>query len=169
MRFILLGAIMASLVTATGSMYSLIELFQAWGTASQDSDFWYYLVLGLQEDDDTTSDCMSSYDDLSALALDVQTKCADKTDYEAGFATKGNGQSTNFGFAMYKVLKWTDVLILGVDLWEGCSIKDYMLSVGKGVTSVNGAIQLAISFMYRFFASDDEAANYQDLSDAVTN
>ena len=52
---------------------------------------------------------------------------------------------------MYKFLKYSDVLIDGVDLWEKCSVRDYMLTVGYSLTSVTGAIQLGVSFAYRIW------------------
>ncbi len=68
---------------------------------------------------------------------------------------------------MYKILKYSDVVVDSVDLYALCNAKDYMLALGKSVTSVNGAIQLTVSTLYRLFGTDD-AANYETLSNAVT-
>ena len=179
MRKILLISTILALVSANTAetMASVWKLFQNWSTFSPQADFWYYTLLQLQDDtSDTSSDCIVKYGELDTLLTTTYTEIttlddpsdAYSADYKLGIETKGNGSPTPFGFAMYKALKYTDVVLEGVDLYEKCKIEDYMLALGYSITSVTGAIQIAISFAYRYWPqSDEEKANYASLDAAV--
>ena len=133
------------------------------------SDFWRYFYLALQEDtQDDTSECLTGFDEFSALLTETVTLTADQTDYQAGLNTKGNGTATDAGFYMYAALKWADVGTQFSDMWVGCQTADFMTAIDKSVTSLSGAVNTLIAFFWRYWGEED-SANYEMISTAVTN
>ena len=144
-----LSAIVSGSVVTAETMASVWKLFSNYGSITNKIEFWNYFLLQLQDDTtDTLSDCITKFEDIEVLLTTIDTEIntdtdpstAGSDDYVNGLSSKGNGSPTVFGFWVYKALKYTDVLIEGVDLFDKCHAKDYMLSFGKSVTSVNGAI-----------------------------
>ena len=87
---------------------------------------------------------------------------SDSTDYVAGLTTKGNGLTINgtvgndAGFFMYKATNIFDVAIDFVEVYHGCRLDYYMLSVGKTVTSVPGVLNTATNFLWRALGDEDK-------------
>ena len=156
---------------------ALTDLFTTGSSLWSDFEFWEYFVLSVQEDpDDIYSTCFETFEEFKTLALDVMTLVADMTDYRAGIAAKGNGMyigsnyGNDFGYYMYQANKFIDIGIEFTDVWGACSIDYFVLSLGRSVTSVSGALNTGINIFFRLYSNDaEDTAIYTAMSNAVTD
>ena len=171
-----LGATVATLATLSSpvvaqadSMNSVYQFVANLNKFSSNMDTWRYFLLELQVDNTNTgSGCLSYFDEYRNLYEKTKLEVADRTDYEAGLALKGNGEPTTVGFYGYQALKWMDVAVSASNIYNNCQMENYFLSVGKAVTSVSGASDMLMTFILMYFNEDDND-KYTALAQAVTD
>ena len=163
-------AMAASTANAAATYTNISAIWELIGVSSTyftDFEFWTYALLSLQDDTtDTSSTCYEDFHHYEELYNHVATLIADTTDYTAGLTAKGNsfsltGNSYSIGnaagFVMYQVSHIADVVIEFVEVYHGCRLDYYMLSVGKSLTSVPGFLNTGTNFLWRALSNDDEA------------
>ena len=69
---------------------------------------------------------------------------------------------------MEKITQYMDVTVLLTDLYNNCALDYLGQTFGRYVTSLSGALDLFVNFMFRFFSSDDQTL-YTNMSTAVSN
>ena len=162
---------MAAVNAQTQTSQAIIELFYNDSGLFATWDFWKYFFLGLQEDQlDNTSDCFDAFTHFEELYKAVYALTSDRTDYDQGIQTKGNGLANALGFWFYSALHVGDVIIDSVEVYENCKVDYQMLSFGKSVTSVSGALNTLTSFLWRQFSTEQSDMDlYKKISQAVTD
>ena len=94
-----------------------------------------------------------AFDHFEELTAHVVTLTSANTDYAAGLTEKGNGIATDAGFWIYKIMHIGDVVIDSVEIFSNCKLENQLLSVGKTVTSVSGALNTVTNFFWRNFST----------------
>ncbi len=160
-------------------MTALKELFTNGKTMMTSGEFWKYALLGMQGDKaDLTTDCLENYDTYLELYNEVLAITADSTEYAQGISEKGNGATlpghtdpgSAAGFWMYKALNYSDIIMQAVDVYSGCRLDYYMLSLGRTTTSVSGALNTGVNLAWRgLVVPEEDAEIYRQISTAVTN
>ena len=131
-------------------------------------EFWRYALMYMQQDQgNTTSQCITTFDDWTELVQDLLASIVDDTEYIAGLIAKGQGSGTNVGFIIDKGQSYLDAFIYSVNVFNYCDLDYYLMAIGKSVGSASGASNQLINLLYRFFSSED-SLNYFEMSVALT-
>ena len=172
------GLALTAAAAQAGDITAVWNLLTASGSFFPQFDFWTYFLLSLQDDTtDTSSTCFDDFYHYRELYEHVETLVADSTDYVAGLTDKGNGLTISgnsfaigniAGFVMYQITNIADVVVEFVEVYHGCRLDYYMLSVGKALTSVPGFLNTGTNFLWRTLSNDDSAL-YDTLQTAIDN
>ena len=148
-------------------MYALYELFEDAGTFFPKLDFYKYTIMYMQEDaGNDQSECMVTFDEWIDLYNTVEADTSSYADYQAEQQEKGLGEGTEYGWYVANAQRYMDVVIYSVNVFNYCSLSNYLIAFSKSLGSRSGQTALAINLMFRFFSSSD-MLNYYNLSVAV--
>ena len=144
--------------------------FTAFGTGliaqANNVKFTEAMLLGMQsETDNVGTQCIETFDSTSTAVSALTRNLKDSTSYFSGHKLKGDGAGTTAGWYMSNI---NGVLQLSTDfmnLTNNCSFDYYLQGFGKATQSIDGFLNLGISFIFRSFVDDNSAANATFKSD----
>ena len=148
-------------------MSVFIDLFRTGGTHLGTLTFWRTVLMYMQQDaGSTTSQCITNFDEFTALVQDVAANVIDDTQYIAGLIAKGQGAGTEIGFLIDKYQEYLDTVIYSVNVFNYCDLDYYLMAIGKSLGSKSGAANQLVNLGYRYFSYED-AQNYYEMSIAI--
>lgn len=119
----------------------------------------------LQKDNqNTASDCMVGYDTLLTTYSQLVTNLNSDANYYAGLKEKGNGQGSEYGYALDKVESYIDMLTVSTNLYNECDIEYYAQAVSKATSNVSGFCGQAFNTYFRL----QESTLYDEMEVAFT-
>ena len=164
---IALAALLGIVQAQTSSMSVMLDLWRERNEYLNELGFWRNTLLYMQDDDgNTSSQCITTFDEFIVLQNGIAAKLATDVDYYAGLAAKGQGTGSEAGFYIDAGQKYFDVVIYGVNVFNYCDFNLYLKAIGKAFGSSSGMVNQFINFFWRFFGYDDSVI-YYDMSVAM--